>query len=144
MEAVVGDGSALDRSLVARNSGLTALHNPWPKAAREPGAAQDVGVNLGKGLHCAQSLTGKGVKDHLLARGRHGADVTKNFEGSAVAGRFEAVHAPNVVRRTPLKAVDEAVPNLAFVAPVVVVGSLAGSTGCGGIGSGLHERAGGI
>jgi hypothetical protein len=144
VEAVVGDGSTLDRGLVARNSGLTALHNPWPKAAREPGAAQDIAVNLVERSFGAQGVASKGVKDHLMARGRHGADVTKNFEGSAVAGRLEAVHAPNVVRRTPLKAVDEAVPNLAFVAPMVVVGGLAGSTSCGGIGSGLHERAGGI
>jgi hypothetical protein len=144
MEAVVGDGSALDRGLMPRNSGLTTLYDPWTKAAREPSALQDVDVNFGEGHFGVQCLAGKGVNDHLLARGHYSANVTQNLEGSAVLGRFEAVHAPNVVRRTPLKAVDEAVPNLAFVAPVVVVSSLAGSKGCGGIGSGLHERAGGI
>jgi hypothetical protein len=61
VEAVVGDGSALDCCLVARNSGLTALHDPWPKAAREPSAAQNVGMNLGKGLLYAQGVAGKGV-----------------------------------------------------------------------------------
>ena len=99
-------------------------------------------MNLGEGRFATQGVAGKGVKDHLLAPGRHGADVTKDFEGSSVAGRLEAVHAPNVVRGTPLKAVDEAVPNLAFVAPVVVVSSLAGSAACGLIGSGLREFAG--
>jgi len=61
VEAVVGDGSALNRGLMARNSGLTALHDPWSETQRQPRPTQEVGVNLIEGRFVTQGMSGKGV-----------------------------------------------------------------------------------
>jgi hypothetical protein len=49
---------------------------------------------------------GKGMKHHLLPGKGGSAHMTKNLQGSAVSGRFEAIKTPNVMGINALKAIN--------------------------------------
>ena len=91
----------------------------------------------------------EGMKDDLIAV-RHGrADLTEHFQGSAVAGRLQTVHAPNVVGFLPFKPVDQSIPHGGFTTPVVAVRCVAYEIAqllraCRSVGLGLRERTGGL